>query len=107
LDLVEDLIVESEVIAGDRVDTSILLDGPMCETESLGLCKKLGLGELAAPVCLSCLLEVTVDTHTGKTKNRSVVGILVSIPHVSRPSWSDVTYDETMIAGCDGAKCGV
>jgi hypothetical protein len=37
------------------------------------------LRELATPVCLSCLLEVTVDTHARETENGSVIGIAVSI----------------------------
>jgi hypothetical protein len=93
LDLVEDLVIESEVIAGDGVDTSILLDSPMGETESLGLCKKLSLRKLAAPVCLSGLLEVTVDTHARETENRSGVRILVSTLQLWRTSAIGVTYD--------------
>jgi hypothetical protein len=32
LDVMEDLIVKCEIIAGDDINTSILLNLPMCET---------------------------------------------------------------------------
>jgi hypothetical protein len=50
LDVVQDMVVEGEVTAGDDVDASILLDLPVGETEALGLGEKLSLGDLAAPV---------------------------------------------------------
>jgi hypothetical protein len=50
LDVREDLVVQSKVVAGDDVDTGILLDLPVGETESLGLLEELGLRDLAAPV---------------------------------------------------------
>ncbi|KAI6768810.1 hypothetical protein HG531_010999 [Fusarium graminearum] len=37
LDLVEDVVVESKVVAGDDVDTGILLDLPVSKAETLGL----------------------------------------------------------------------
>lgn len=39
----EHLVVEGEIIAGNDIDTSILLDIPMLKTESLGLAEKFGL----------------------------------------------------------------
>ena len=50
LDVRQDLVVESKVIAGDDVDTGILLDLPVRETKTLGLGEQVGLGELPAPV---------------------------------------------------------
>ena len=67
----ENLIVKSEVVAGDDIDASLLLDVPVLETKSLGLAQELSLGELAAPVCLSRLLQVTVDSHTREAEDRS------------------------------------
>jgi hypothetical protein len=52
LDVCEDLIVESEVIAGNDVDTGLLLDVPVLETKSLCLSKEIILRELTAPVRL-------------------------------------------------------
>jgi hypothetical protein len=69
LDVVEDLIVESKVVAGDDIDTSILLDLPVLSTESLSLAQELITRDLAAPVSLGGLLEVTELSHTGKTQN--------------------------------------
>ena len=51
LDVAENLVVQSEVVAGDDVDTGILLDLPVGESEPLGLSEELILGDLAAPVC--------------------------------------------------------
>lgn len=67
----ENLVVESEVVAGDDIDAGLLLDVPVVETESLGLSEELSLGELSAPVCFSCLLQVAVDSHAGETEDRS------------------------------------
>lgn len=84
----KDLIIEGKVIAGDDVDTSLLLDVPVLDTESLSLAEEVSLRDLAAPlstsqrckieraaglgithICLCCLLQVTINTHTGKTKD--------------------------------------
>jgi len=51
LDVAEDLVVQGEVVAGDDVDTGILLDLPVGKTEALGLGEEVGLGQLATPVC--------------------------------------------------------
>jgi hypothetical protein len=57
------MVVESKVVGGDDVDTGILLDLPVGETESLALGEELLLRELAAPVGLVGLLEVTKDAN--------------------------------------------
>lgn len=69
LDVVEDLIVEGKVVAGDDVDTGILLDLPVLATESLTLGKELIARDLVTPVRLGGLLEVTQASHTGETEN--------------------------------------
>lgn len=69
LDVVEDLVVESEVIAGNDLDTSILLDLPVLLTESLSLSQQLIPRDLVTPVSLGGLLEVTESSHTGETQN--------------------------------------
>ena len=56
--MVKDLIVQGEVIAGDDIDTSILLDLPVGETKTLGLGEEVSLGELTTPVFLACQLAV-------------------------------------------------
>lgn len=68
----ENLIVESEIIAGDDVDASLLLNVPMFETQSLCLAEELILGELAAPVSFGSLLQVTVYSHAGEAEDGSV-----------------------------------
>lgn len=50
LDLMKDMVVESKVVAGDDIDTSILLDLPVSKTEALGLSKKVRLRDLSTPV---------------------------------------------------------
>lgn len=72
MDVSEDLIVKSKVVAGDDINTGVLLNVPMLETDSLCLSEEISLGDLSAPVCLSCLLQVTVDTHAWETEDRSV-----------------------------------
>ena len=73
LDVGKDLIVEGEVIAGDDIDTSLLLDIPVLKTKSLCLREEVGLGELASPVSFGGLLQVTVYSHAGETEDRSGV----------------------------------
>lgn len=50
LDVAENLIVQGKIVAGDDVDTSILLDLPMGKTEALSLSKEVGLRDLSTPV---------------------------------------------------------
>lgn len=69
LDVVEDVVVESKVVAGNAVDASILLDLPVGKAKTLALSQKILLGELAAPVGLVSLLEVTQLTHAGETQD--------------------------------------
>ncbi len=90
LDVSEDLIIKSKVVARNDIDTCILLDLPVGETEALGLGQEIGLGKFATPVLthksaaasqntisrearirtsLSRLLQVTVYTHAGKPEN--------------------------------------
>lgn len=69
LDVVEDLIVESKVVAGDDIDTGILLDLPVLSTESLSLAQELITRDLATPVSFGGLLEITELSHTGETQN--------------------------------------
>lgn len=68
--VVKDLIVESEVVAGDNIDTGILLDLPVLQTETLALSEELVTGDLSTPVSFGGLLQVTELTHTGETQNR-------------------------------------
>jgi len=59
LDVVEDMVVEGKVVAGDDVNTGVLLDLPVSKTKPLALGKELLLGKLVGPVGLVGLLEVT------------------------------------------------
>lgn len=69
--VVEDLIVEGEVVAGNNIDTGILLDLPVLQTKTLALSEELIAGDLVSPVSLGGLLEVTESSHAGETQNRS------------------------------------
>lgn len=53
------MVIESEVVAGNDIDTGILLDLPVGKTETLGLSKEIGLRNLTTPVC-ECR-SVTID----------------------------------------------
>lgn len=66
LDVVEEVVVESEVVAGDDIDTGILLDVPVLETQTLALSKELVLRKLASPVGLVGLLQLAVRAHAGE-----------------------------------------
>lgn len=48
--MAQNLVVQGEVVAGDDIDASILLDLPVGKTEALGLGKEVGLRQLATPV---------------------------------------------------------
>lgn len=77
LNVVQNLIVEGKVVAGNKVNAGLLLNLPVLETESLALAQELIPRELAAPVSLSSLLQVTKASHTRETKNGA--GEIVSI----------------------------
>lgn len=69
VDVVQDLIVEGEIIAGNDVDTSFLLQLPMFKTQSLALAQQLFLGDLSCPECFRCFLQVTIHPHARKTED--------------------------------------
>jgi hypothetical protein len=69
LDMVQDLVIEGEVIAGNNIDTSLFLDLPMFQTESLALAQQLLFGNLSCPERFGCFLEITVHTHARETEN--------------------------------------
>ncbi len=78
LDMMKNLIVQSEVIAGNDINACLLLDIPVLEAESLCLGEKVGLGDLSAPVSFGGFLQITVHSHAGETENRST-GIIVNM----------------------------
>lgn len=69
LNMVQDLIVEGKVIAGNDIDASLFLELPMCESESLTLLEEILLGELVAPVGFSSFLEISVYSHARETED--------------------------------------
>lgn len=69
LDVVKNVVVEGEVVAGNDVDASLLLDLPVSETQPLALGDDLVARDLAGPVGLVGLLQVTVHTHAGETED--------------------------------------
>jgi hypothetical protein len=87
------LIIQSEVIARDDIDAGFLLDVPVLKTESLGFAEKLSLGELATPVCLSRLLQVTVDSHAREAEDRSALEKYISILKLCQVSATVGTHD--------------
>jgi hypothetical protein len=68
-DVVQDLVVESKVIAGDDVDAGVLLDLPVLEAEAFAFGEQVVARELAAPVGLGGLLQVTEGAHAGEAQN--------------------------------------
>jgi len=72
LDMVQDMIVEGEVIAGYDIDSRILLYLPMLLTKAFALGEEICLRELPTPIGFGGLFQVTIDAHTGKPQNRSV-----------------------------------
>ena len=64
LDVVKDMVVESKVVGRDDVNTSILLDLPVGQSQSLALGEEVGLRDLASPVGLVGFLEVPKDANS-------------------------------------------
>jgi hypothetical protein len=69
LNVVEDVVVEGKVVAGDDIDTGVLLDLPVLATESLALSEQVISRQLASPVCLVGLLQVSETSHAGETQD--------------------------------------
>lgn len=69
LDVIQDLIIESEVITRNEINSSALLDLPVLQTESLALLQELVARELASPVSLSRLLQFSKPSHSWETEN--------------------------------------
>ena len=74
LDVVQNMVVERKVVAGDDIDAGILLDVPVFLPQALALTQKLIAGELSTPVGLGGFLEVTIDSHARETQDGSVEG---------------------------------
>jgi len=70
LNVVEDMVVEGEVVAGNDIDTGVLLDLPVLATESLALGEQVVSRQLTTPVCLVGLLQVSETSHAGETQDR-------------------------------------
>jgi hypothetical protein len=58
--VVQNLVVEREVVAGNDVGASLLLELPVSSTEGLSGLEERLLGDLSTPVSLGGLLELTV-----------------------------------------------
>lgn len=69
LDVIQDLVVEGKVVGGNDIDTGILLDFPVSETESLSLSNEVFLGDLVGPVSFSGLLKISQGSHTRETQD--------------------------------------
>ena len=71
--MVQDVIIVGEVVAWDDIDSSVFLNLPMLLTKTLTFRQQLILGELFRPVRFCGFLQVTVYSHTGKAKDRSII----------------------------------
>lgn len=71
LDVVEDVVVKGKVVGGDDVNTGVLLDLPVGESEALSLGEEVGLRDLVGPVGLVGLLEVPKGSHAAARSNVS------------------------------------
>lgn len=69
LDVVEDMVVVGEVVGGDDVDAGVLLDLPVLESQPLALGEEVLARQLAAPVGLVGLLQVTQAAHAREAEN--------------------------------------
>jgi hypothetical protein len=67
--VVKDLVVKCKVVTWNNVNAGILLNLPMCKTQPLSLCYEIFLGELATPVSLGGLFQITKDSHAGKSQD--------------------------------------
>jgi hypothetical protein len=67
--VVQDLVIEGKVIAGNDVDASIFLDLPMLETKAFAFCQQAIARQLAAPVGLGRLFQVPKDSHAWEAQN--------------------------------------
>jgi hypothetical protein len=93
LDVREDLVVEGKVVAGDDVDTGILLDLPVSEAEPLGLGEKLGLGDLSTPVCKEAVSILSQSRWKQSSNSQASVAFLRSrfTPIRGNPRMADWT----------------
>lgn len=82
LDVGKDLIVKSKVVGWNDINTGILLDLPVSNTEALGLSKEIILGDLASPVVLRGLLQVTVGTHAWETEDGAGWVLVIDLENI-------------------------
>jgi hypothetical protein len=69
LNVVQDLVIEGKVIAGNYVDASIFLDLPMLETKAFAFRQQAIARQLAGPVGFGGLFQVPKDSHAWEAQN--------------------------------------
>lgn len=70
LNVIQDLIIVGEIIAGNDIGTRLLLESPVGGSEVLsGLEERLD-GDFAGPIRLGSLLEITVYLSLVKVSNK-------------------------------------
>lgn len=83
LDVGKDLVIQGEVVGGDDVNASILLDLPVSKSQPLGLSEELLLRNLAAPVCWSSQYRTQCDAvkiKWSRCGGKKVLGLTHSLP---------------------------
>jgi hypothetical protein len=80
--VVQNLVVERKVVAGDDVGTGILLQLPVSSTERLSSLEQRLLRDLSAPVSFGGFLELTVCYTRGIdiSECKDNVGLLLNEP---------------------------
>lgn len=69
LDVVEDVVVVGEVIAGDNIDAGVFLDLPVLCAKAFAFSQEVFLRKLSGPVGFGRFLQVTIDSHPRETED--------------------------------------
>jgi hypothetical protein len=69
LNVVQDLVVEGEVIAGNDIDSGLFLYSPVLQTQSFAFAQQVLGWYLAGPVVFSCFFEISINSHTRKAED--------------------------------------
>jgi hypothetical protein len=69
LNVVQDLVVEGEVIAGNDIDSGLFLYLPVLQAQSFALAQQVVEWYLASPIVFSCFFEISINSHARETED--------------------------------------
>lgn len=78
LNMIQNLVIERKVIAGNEIDACIFLNLPVLQTEPLAFFEECFLGQFVTPIRFGRFLELSIRSHAGKAEDGAVEYISIA-----------------------------